>query len=254
MVFALERTNSALSLLALEKTTTGYRVTHYDKRPLNQTSHRQISSVQEMFNALPQPANDLTVGIHDNDLIIRHIQIDSAPNTLKIYQHCKEKLAQELVLKKYSWDAYPLTHYEGSGHYLLCVAYPLEKIIFLQTLLKLCNLRMQALEPSICALARMSFMLLKLPRALFLLHENNLFTLIRVAQGEILSIRQMQTLENLEEDVILINTDSKKSINIPHQKHIELSPYIQNANQYDLQIESTQLFSPLGLALRSSAA
>jgi hypothetical protein len=254
MVFALERTNSALSLLALEKTTAGYRITHYDKRPLNQTPHRQISSVQEMFNALPQPASNLTVGIHDNDVIIRHIQIDAALSTLKTYQHCKEKLAQELVLKEYSWDAYPLTHYEGKGHSLLCVAYPLEKIIFLQTLLKLCNLRMHVLEPSICALARMSFILLKLPRALFLLHENNLFTLIRVIQGEISSIRQMQNLENLEENVILINTDLKTSINIPHQKYIDLSPYIQNANQYGLQIESTPLFSPLGLALRSCAA
>ncbi len=166
MNFALERTDNALLLLALENTAAGYRIYHFDKRPLPKISDKQISVLQEMISISPETITDLIVGIQDVDLIIRHIHIPHMCESLKIYQYCQEKLAQELPLKNYSWDVCLSESNESEGSDVLCAAYPLEKIIFLQKMLKTCQVHLRALEPSICALARINYELSNHP------HEN----------------------------------------------------------------------------------
>ncbi|MFA6036613.1 MAG: hypothetical protein WC748_00665 [Legionellales bacterium] len=220
MIFALERNKSALSLLAGKKTATGFCVHHFDQRPLL----RQTSCLQEMFNASPEPVNDVIVGVHDDDLILRHILVPK--NIAKIYPYCQKQLAQVCSIKDYSWDAYPISCFKDEGHLLLCAAYPLEKIIFLQELLKLSNVRMRALEPSACAIARMSFVLLKQTNAEYALED----TLMTVEHGEVLALEQIRSFERAP---------------------VNLSSYIQTVHPYRLPSEAESLFAPLGLALRS---
>jgi hypothetical protein len=156
MNFALERTDNALSLLALENTAAGYRIYHFDKRPLPKNSDKQISVLQEMISISPETITDLIVGIHDVDLIIRHIHVPHMSESLKIHQYCQGKLAQELPLKDYSWDACKCETDETEGYNFLCAAYPLRKIIYLQKMLTACQVHLRALEPSICAVARLN--------------------------------------------------------------------------------------------------
>lgn len=223
MIFALERRNSALSLLAMEKTATGFCIHHFDQRPMRNPT----STIQEMFSASPEPVNNLIVGIHDDDLILRHIYIPK--NISKIYPYCQKQLAQECSLKNYSWDAYPISCFKDEGHLLLCAAYPLEKIIFLQELLKLSNIHMRALEPSVCAIARMSFVLLKQGRAEYALED----TLITIGHGEVLALEKLKPFENIP---------------------VNLSAYIKTANSYRLPAETEPLLAPIGLALRGDLA
>ncbi len=250
MVFALERTQSALYLLSLEKNSTGYRINHYDKRSLHHASHHDVSTLQDMCSALNTPKASIILGINDADVILRHIHLDTAVSPSKMYQRTQAILAEELPIKQYSWDAHPLSAFKGAGHYLLCAAYPLEKIQVLQETFNVCNLSIKALEPSICALARVSFILFNLPEVLFLLQENNLFTLMLSVQGQVFALRHFKQIEMLEETIASLPIKPERIIvmndeQIPENLFQDLQFY-----RYGLQAEGPQLFSPLGLALR----
>lgn len=260
MIFALERTQSALCLLSLEKISTGYRIAHFDKRLLNSKAPQAglMHALQDMNHI--EPSCGIVMGINDADLNICHIHLESSKTQTKLYQRCRAKLAQQLPhpLNYYSWDAYPLKGYQGDGHYCLCVAYPLEKIVFLQEILGLSLLRLQMIEPSVCALARTSLVLLRMSKALFLLYENKLFTLVLAIQGEVYAWRQFEKQEDLEnniaslpmqvEKIIFINYDPKVTIEKPNLQTIELLHFLQTSQ--GVHAEGTRLLPIIGLALR----
>lgn len=158
MNFALERTASALSFMALEKQAIGFYIHHFDQRPLSQIAQKQVSLLQEMLSLSPEVIADLAVGIDDSELLMKQIYVPHQAHVLNSYQHCEQILSQEICLKKYSWDAKICKH-DDKTDLISCAAYPLEKIIFLQEVLKTAKVEMRKLEPSVYAKERASFTL-----------------------------------------------------------------------------------------------
>lgn len=200
MLYALERTPCALRLLALEKTTQGLQVQHYDQRLFTHQTRlgaapnegSVIQSLQEMRRGITGDCT-LIMGIDDADLVICRMTV-AQDNLKNLYQYCQIQLGQSLSypLSDYSWDVQILTN-----NAVLCVAYPLQKIYFLQEICALCDMNLHVIEPSVCALARAIAQLLHYPVALFLLFENNIYTFCLSVNGHIFALKRLQDAQLL---------------------------------------------------------
>ncbi len=248
MSFALERMDDAFAFLSLEKNSAGYRVLHYEKCVAHGVF--AIEQLQGLFSQ-QSDVSSLIVGVRDSELVLRHILVEKKSfSRLKMLQRVQAMFCDDLNLRDYSWDAYPLASFSGEGAYFFCVAYPLKNIRFLEELGSLCQFKIKALEPSVCALARMGFMLLKLSEVLFLLRDNDRFTLVLALQGDVFALRQFQRLEDLDENIRTLPFIPETIIHL-HDEHLafDLSPYLQSY-RFSLKIGQA-LLAPIGLALRA---
>jgi hypothetical protein len=206
MIFALERNALALRLLRLEKNAAGYQIAYQDQQLLTNKARagvvasdgHLIQSLQQMRSQLPASA-EVIIGIHDTDLVLECVRFEKSQEMQSIVDQSQRVLHKRLpqAIHHYSWDIH--LSYQDAVCYGLCVAYPLQKIAFLQDLCDLSDLQLQVIEPSVCALARFCAQSLHLTQALLLLYENNHYTLFLAFNGEVIALQQFQGGQMLDE-------------------------------------------------------
>jgi len=283
VLYALEYTPRVLRLLSLEKKAAVYHVTHYEQRLLNSKSGRGnaghgtlIQNLQDMRRALPGERPHLVIGIQDTELIIQSVYCKEA-GTSQLYRQGLAILnAQQPLLGHYSWDMAPLCAYQGVGQYALWVAYPLQKISLLQTLCDYCDFTLLAIEPSVCAIARASHVLLEHACALFLLQDAQLLTLLLVVQGEVYALRQFTDPELWAQHAQAFMNDPTlgmymKNITTVYVaqelaqlntlaqysrwkfEFLDVLQYVNAGAHYSVEADRLHLFTCAGLALRAYA-
>jgi hypothetical protein len=260
MVFALERTAHALHLLSVEKTAAGFSISHHESSPLAHKARlgiahhdmHWIQTLQHMRRALPHGTCPVYMGINDRDLMLRCIPAFSCTNKTALYQHCQKALSAALSypIHHYSWDVQTLNTYHGQGYYAFCAAYPLAKIIFLQEISAVCEITLQVIEPSALALARFIHHFLHIAYALFLLQEEDLYTLCLALNGDIFAVVQFSDLTTITTHYLSWLSDPLCSTFMKDITTIWIYPGSVNMpTDFPLAVQYIENTAPIGIGL-----